>query len=169
MRLAISLLLIFVSLPAAALEVTNVKFGLVCSFAEPQQGVEGWVCHQTDDIFLTDQSRCVYDRTTMPCTWFGFEFDYTAQQERVKLQCLTETSHPKSSGNPSGVLAGDVTSSSFSLELERQKGHFFNPMYYIFAVRPRDETKVIEKITCKAGDTVIFQKKFNLHFPETPK
>jgi hypothetical protein len=166
MRLAIASLLIFASSPVSAIEIANFKSGLACSLAKPRQEADGWICHQTQDILVTDQGRCVYDGATKPCTWFGFEFDYTAHEDRTKLQCLVETSYPTSPGNPSKVLAKDVTSQSHEFELEGTKGHFFNPMYYIFAVRTPGRSTLVETMTCKAGNAVLFQAKFNLHFPE---
>ncbi len=166
MRLAIASLLILASSPAAAIEIANFKSGLVCSSPKSARVADGWICHETQDILVTDQSRCVYDGATKRCTWFGFEFDYTANEIGTKLQCQVETSHPTSPGNPSKVLAKDVTSQSHEFELEGANGHFFNPMYYVFAVTTPDRAKQAETFTCKTGNKVLFQAKFNLHFPE---
>jgi hypothetical protein len=167
MRIAIASLLFFACTPAAAIEIHNFKSGLVCSDADGTQGADSWVCHQTKDILITDQGRCVYNRVERPCTWFGFEFDYTAGEGRTKLQCVVESSRPTSPGNPSKVLAKDVMSQSHEIELVGTSGHFANPMYYIFAVRSAPTSRVVETFTCKSDNAVVFQARFNLQFPET--
>ncbi len=175
MRLAIASLLILASSPVlaspseAALEIDNFKSGLVCSDANPTHGADGWVCHQTQDILVTDQGRCVYDGVARRCTWFGFEFDYTASERGTKLQCVVETSQPMSPGNPSKVLARNVTTQSHEIELEGTSGNFANPMYYVFAVRPPATSKVVETFTCKSANVVVFEARYNLLFPQAVK
>src|SRR5687768_5008900 len=125
-------ILLGISLPCAAIEVANVRSGLVCNDASRSTAGGGWVCHETQDILVTDQGRCTYDGKQRPCTWIGFEFDYAHAGEGTKLQCVSESSAPTRTGNPQAELAVEVTSQPFELELAGASGHFFNPMYWVF-------------------------------------
>ena len=165
MRFLVALLLIAGVFPCSAVEISNFKAGLACTNTKITKDGAGWVCQQTQDILVTDQGSCVYNGKTKPCTWIGFEFDYKSSEENTKLQCVGETSLPSSPGNPREVLAQNVRSQSYELELPGKAGHFYNPMYYIFAVRSLDDSVVVDTLTCKANGVVLFQSKFNLHFP----
>lgn len=169
MRLLLASFLVLASSPVAAVEISNFKSGLVCNAGKPGRDVVDWICQQTQDIPVTDQGRCVYDGVTRPCTWHGFEFDYSAKEPGTKLQCVAETSEPIANGNPREILAREATSHPFELELEGKTGHFINPMYHVFHVKPSGSAPLAETITCKAGDAVLFQAKFNIHFPQADR
>ncbi len=169
MRLFLALVMIFTSFPSVAIEISNFKSGLACTKTELTKDSGGWICQQTHDIFVTDQGSCVYNGVTKPCTWIGFEFDYKLAEKATKLQCISETSEPTAPGNPNGVIAKNVKSQPYELELSGESGHFFNPMYYIFSLRLPSNSVLVDTYTCKADGKVLFQAKFNLHFPEPAK
>jgi hypothetical protein len=161
--LVLASLLLGVSAPTHAVEVLNFKSGLAC-MGSPTSKDDGWVCHETQDVLVTDQGRCVYDGETLPCTWIGFEFDYEGAGTGTRLQCTEETSEPTSSGNPDKELATHASSQQFELPLEGASGHYFNPMYWIFATRPGADDITVS-YTCQGNGAVLFQAKFNVHFP----
>jgi hypothetical protein len=161
--LAIILLLLALPAPTRAVEISNLRWGLACRGSAKGQG-DGWICHQAQDVFVTDQGRCVYDGETLPCTWIGFEFDYAGAGDGAKLQCTDATSEPTTSGNPGKELAKNVSSEQFELALDGAGGHYFNPMYWIFETRPAGRD-IVETYTCRSGGAVVFEAKFNLHFP----
>ena len=165
MRLVLALITILASFPSSAVEISNFKSGLACTNTKLTKDGDGWICQQTQEVLVTDQGSCVYDRATKPCTWFGFEFDYTSDEKTTKLHCLNETSRPTSPGNPHEVLAKSVTSQSYDFDLVGTSGHFYNPMYSVFAAGSPSDSLLVEKFTCRAGDVVLFQAIFNLHYP----
>jgi hypothetical protein len=169
MRFILILCLLLLATPVqAAVDIKNMKAGL-CMDPSPDAKADGWVCHETADIQVTDQGRCVYDGKTRHCTWVGIAFDYVADTGRTVLQCVSESSRPTSHGNPRGVVAENTRSNAFELPLEGRQGHFFNPMYYLFAVRAMDDSVLVDTMTCSHEGKVVFRNTFNVHFPTAPE
>lgn len=95
MRLFVSaILLIGTSAPAAALEISDFRAGLACTNTSVRDDTSGWICHVTEDIFVTDQGRCRYNGKDELCTWVGFEFDYRGAKPWDQLECTLEHSQP---------------------------------------------------------------------------
>jgi hypothetical protein len=157
-------LLLAVPAAAGAVEIRNFRSGLACTGAATTQG-DGWVCHDTQEVFVTDQGQCVYAGDTVPCTWIGFEFDYAGAGLDTRLQCTAETSEPTTSGNPGKEVARHRVSEDFELPLEGDSGHFFNPMYWIFETRPGTHD-ITARYACRSGDATVFTATFHLHFPQ---
>ncbi|GGA83215.1 hypothetical protein GCM10011521_21930 [Arenimonas soli] len=164
MRLACLLLLLAAAQPCTAFEISNFKAGLACTNTTLNDQ-SGWVCHETREIFVTDQGRCVYNGERRLCTWTGFEFDYRSDQDGVTLQCGTTLSKPATFGNPGEVLEEDTTSHAFELELSGKHGHFFNPMYYVFSLREPGTPPMVDTMTCRFDGEVVFTYTFNVHSP----
>lgn len=169
MRFILIFSLFLLALPSQAVDITKVKAGLVCMNPAADGKPEGWVCHETRDILVTDQGRCTYNGASRHCSWYGFSFDYRADTDRTVLHCVAENSRPTSPGNPRGIIAENVTSSTFDIPLEGKQGHFFNPMYYVFAVREPDDAVVVDTMTCSHEGVVVFRNTFNLHLPMAPE
>ena len=156
MRFWLMILVIFASTSASAVEITHFRSGLACA--------SGWICQPTQEILITDQSTCVFNGKETPCTWVGFEFDYTDAPKGAKLQCVSETSVPADSGNPSKLIASDSTSENFEVELPAGNGHFFNPQYFTFVTRPADKSIVVNTAHCAFEGKILFEYRYNLHF-----
>lgn len=154
---------------ASAVEITNFRSGLACTNGALEEGAAGWICQPTEDILMTDQGQCIYNDETIRCTWFGFEFDYKSNTDETNLRCESETSIPTDSGNPEGILERGATSHRYELKLEGRNGHFFNPQYFGFQVRPADASVIVVNGSCRSDDADIFRYRFNLRFPTTPK
>ena len=113
--------------------ISNLKVGTVCS---PEGDLE--ICQETSNIIISGKQRCVYDGNTVPCTWYGFSFDYRTTAAAVKLQCFSSSSEAGDIGNPNGVLHRNVRQNDYELELNISGHHFFNPQYSVFVATLKD-------------------------------
>ena len=160
-RSILFLVMFCLPLQSSALEIERFESGLACT-----DGYSfGWICHDTEEIHVTGQGRCVWDGETLPCTWYGFEFDYSGNHDDITIECNFSASEAGSSGNPAGVIEDESDSGSYSFKLEGEQGTFFNPQYMLLSTRPAEKALLRTDTTCKAGDTVLFEFGFNIHFP----
>lgn len=164
MSLLIPLLALAASQPVAPVEITNFRFGLVCSHTRRTEDESGWICQPTQDIPITDQGSCIFNGEKKRCTWYGFEFAYKAAQPGAKLQCTTQASRPFTAGNPSEEL-GESTTHSYELELEQRQGRFFNPQYTVFAVRSKENSDIRHTTVCRSEGAVVFEYSFTERYP----
>lgn len=149
--------------PASAVEVSNVRSGLVCS----ENGRPGWICHETGDIHVTGTSLCVYDGREEPCTWYGFSFEYTGNVPGSLLDCQFEFTRPTTHGNPAKIVDENVTSGRYALPLEHANGRFFNPQYTLFeaaGVAGSDSANVLAT-RCSIAGRQVLDFRFALHSP----
>ncbi|MRX27463.1 hypothetical protein [Kangiella sp. HZ709] len=155
------LLLLFLLLTpnSEALEISNFKSGYACTDNE----TFGWICHETKDIYITGQSKCVYDGKEKPCTWHGFQFDYKSNKGE-EIFCDYVTSTRINHGNPNEVLGYD-DKGSYSFTLEKKEGSFYNPQYFIFSLADSEEQILRSKTECKVDNKVIFKFEHRYHFP----
>lgn len=157
------------SVPPGELTISNLRSGLACTRSAPAKERSGWICQPTELILVTDQGNCVYDGKKELCTWHGFEFDYSASSSGMKLQCVSHTSEPADDGTPEKVKAQAASSTNFELELPDQKGHFYNPQYYLFQTRGADAPDLIEETVCSHNGAVLIRTRFRFHFPRLPE
>lgn len=125
---------------ASAVEIENFKFGVVCT----DDRTFAWVCFETDEIQISGQGRCIYDGEELPCTWYGYQFDYSGAESGAILQCEISINAPTTLGNPAGVVSVDATSFAFEIELNEGEGHIYEGQYSIFSVNaaPREDVTV---------------------------
>lgn len=159
-------LLTFASIGAvAATEVSDFKFGLVC---DPGKA-HAWICHETEDIQVTGQGRCVYDGKQFPCTWYGFSFNYTNNIPGTELECEYTSTLPRDMGNPEGVVARNVATGKYSLTLEHVEGRVYNPQYTILGVRAPDDDVLDSTTTkCSIAGKKVAVFRLNRIIPVTP-
>ncbi len=168
-RPLLALLACAAALPARAeREISNFRSGLACTGTKVTEDGAGWICHETEDIFVTDQGVCVFNGKERPCTWIGFEFDYRGADKGTKLECISGTTVPVDAGNPNELIATEATSQPYELALEAGSGHFYNPQYFTFNVRPKGQETFVNTGSCKAAGKVLFEYRFKLHFPAMP-
>jgi hypothetical protein len=143
--------------------VKNLVSGLVCG----DGGGDRRVCFQSEDVFVTGESSCVYAGRTAPCTWYGFSFDYELAKDAVTLQCSWSSTDRGSVGNPSEELAQEVNNASYEIELTRGENSFFNPQYSVLPTPLQEKGKVtrIEQ-SCSFQGVSLFEVTFTLHYPE---
>jgi hypothetical protein len=139
--------------------ITNLKYGLVCG---PDYNRR--ICFQTSDIQITGEGRCVYNQQEIPCTWFGYSFDYKLPKDTVELDCEWSSTLPANLGNPIAELKENVSSYHYKIVLNRGESHFFNPQYS--SVRADLGIVEVNKQQCSYNGEKLFEFTFRLHFPE---
>ena len=163
--LILAILLLSLGIGSAnSIEISNFKSGLFCTDLE----TFGWVCHETEQIYVTGQSKCIYDNGSIPCTWHGFEFDYKNHKEGDIISCKLESSRIFSLGNPEGVLSNDTTSDEYELEIPYGSGHFYNPQYVGLSVVTTSEDIEKQDTVCYSNDKEIFRYTKQFVYPKNP-
>lgn len=156
--------------PAYAVEINQFSAGLVCGKndnATPiRQPVAERICFETETIYITGSSTCVFDGYDIPCTWFGFEFEYSDLSDGDTIICEGTSSQPHTYGNPNEVIAENATEFEFTLTPEPGAGRFYNPQYTAFMYRPIGYGREIRETTCRSGDEELFQFRFEIILPE---
>ena len=153
--------------------IENFKSGLVCP--EPSLQADNSkkhspkICFENDTIFITGQSKCVFNDEHHPCTWHGFEFDYNNAKPDQKLDCITRSDAPGTFGNPNEVEIDNTKIHKYELMLDHTKSHFFNPTYSTFGYRPVNKNIVKFKTECFADSKRVFKYSKELIYPEKEK
>ena len=142
-------------------KITNFKSGLACTDGK----TFGWICHETSRIYVTGQSKCIWNKEERPCTWYGFEFDYTGITEDTKILCSSTSSHPSNKGNPKEVLEENTTEDTYELPVRVGDGHFYNPQYSTLSVSEIDNNVVKQHTNCRIDGKKIFEFSFEFVFP----
>ena len=168
MRILLLLLICSLSSPAHALDISNFRSGLACTNSSPGGADEGWICHATQDIHITDQGRCSYAGKDRLCTWAGFEFDYRNAAAGDKLDCTVETSRPIAFGNPNEQLAQDSSLQTFAIDLNPGSGHLYNPQYFTFVAAAPDAEKLVNTGRSSYQGKQVFEYVYRLHYPLLP-
>src|SRR5260221_8716177 len=109
-------------------EITNFRAGEVCSDGIKLLGV----CRVTEDIYVTGQSVCVFNGERRPCTWYGFSFDYVNAKPGTEIICKFSSSLNIANGNPQEIISERTRKGDYQIVLDKEKGHFFNPQYFLF-------------------------------------
>ena len=152
------------SSPASATQVADVKAGLVCD-----PGKNGWICIQTEDIHLTGQGRCIFNKQELPCTWYGFSFQYWDNKPGTQLVCNYKTALPSTMGDPIRAVEGEATEGTFSLPLEGTHGKFYNPQYSIYTLRSRGTPIDSISTRCSIDGREVANFRFNIITGEIPE
>jgi hypothetical protein len=161
MRSIIFTTILVLSLNTAALEVRNFKSGPACTDNESF----GWICHNTKDIYITGQGSCTWNGETKPCSWYGFEFDYSGNKEEVSIQCSYVMSESGSEGNPNEVIREKSNSGSYEIKLTKENGHFYNPQYTLLSSQVKEKALVKSDTICTVNGSTVFEFGYNFHFP----
>jgi len=144
------------SADSAAPVVKNYKFGLVCGASDNRR-----VCFETNVIQITNESRCVYDRRVIACTWFGFSFDYEALDD-VTINCEDVADKPLPSGNPNGVVDASTDRFKYDLTLKKGSHHFFLAKY--MSGEQGEGMPSQNQDACSFEGRVLFSTQFKLEF-----
>lgn len=154
---------------STAVDVTNVKSGLICPYSIDNEGgyeYDPRVCFETEEINITGQGQCVFNGERKLCSWYGFEFEYNNKTENpVPLNCHFSSNRQKTFGNPKEILDDDA--SSYEIMLEPGINHFSNPQYTVFQYSPM-EKKSININTCEIDGHEVFTARFNVIIPAKP-
>ena len=157
MKKIIAIVTLFFSIASNAVEIENFKSGLACTDGE----TFGWICHEVETVYVTGQSKCIYNDEAVPCTWHGFEFDYKGLEEGQSIECRVSSSLPKTGENPD--------ESVYTLDIEGESGHFFNPQQVDLLTVDNSSDIEHEHTECYVGDKKIFEFKKSYVYPKSPE
>ena len=107
--------------------IKNLKSGLMCVGDDDKMHV----CVETTEIPVTGKGTCVLDRREVPCTWYGFSFNYDTLTEPATLNCLWSADEAGDLGNPEKMKVSGVKESQYQLDLSVSETHFANPQYSV--------------------------------------
>ena len=141
-----------------ATEIDNFAFGLVCT----DDSTFAWVCFETRDVHVTGQGRCVYDNNLYPCTWFGFEFDYSGAEPGDTIEGTSTSNRPINTGNPNETIAENTSTTEFQLTLDLIEGHFYNGQYSVLTV---NAPPLEEEITCSLKGEQLLKFSYRVLYP----
>jgi len=158
---AMSIILFIIALNAQAVEIKNFKSGLVCT----DKKTFGWVCHNVEDIYVTGQSQCTFNNKSIPCTWYGFSFDYEKNRKGDVISCEYSSSDQAVVGNPKKIINDKSNVTSYTFELKEEKGHFYNPQYTGLSVSSVDKSLQTGYTVCKSKEGVLFDFSYRFHLP----
>ncbi|UPT62528.1 MAG: hypothetical protein M0D54_19590 [Hyphomonadaceae bacterium JAD_PAG50586_4] len=136
----------------------NLRVGLACP-------LNSSICVETTEVAITGQGVCVYNGERLPCTWYGFEFDYVRAQPGDEVLCVVTSNRSADFGDPSGVSREDANQFEYELPLESEAGHFFNPQYTIFEPNAPSRGTVLEETVCSIGKRELFRFQMEFQFP----
>ena len=165
MKKIIAIVALFFSIASNAVEIENFKSGLACTDGE----TFGWICHEVETVYVTGQSKCVYNDEAVPCTWHGFEFDYKDLKEGQSIECRLSSSLPRTYGSPDEVIDKNVNKTVYKLDIEGESGHFFNPQYVNLVTVDNSTNIEHEHTECYVGDKTLFEFKKSYVYPESPE
>jgi hypothetical protein len=163
----LKLMLIFsivISLKVNSIEISEVQSGYMCGV---KSGMS-FVCHDTPDIYLTDQSECTFNKKVVPCTWYGYSFIYTENIKGSSLQCTYNSSKKATAGNTVEITGKSIDSIEFELVLEKESGFFSNPLYSVYNVRDKNEEPEKVKWVCKADGKTVLDISLRFYSPALP-
>lgn len=118
------------------LEVTGFRSGPVCGAGAGEVGraPSDSIC-PSRSVLMRGKDTCVYDGAEVPCTWWGFEFDYRHAVPNLPMVCIWERSVPSDEGNYAGVRSRNISVDTIAIHFPADSGHLFHPG---FDTVPRD-------------------------------
>lgn len=144
-------------------KITDFKSGAACIV---NTGI-GWICHETENILLTGESSCVFNKEELPCTWYGFEFKYENFTENTNFTCGFKDDGEVVLGNPKGLLENETDSLKYDVPLG--SGRFFNPMYTIFNRLGSEEDTKTTYFECTLDGAHVAKFKLTVVKPKLPE
>ena len=156
---------------AEELKVANLRVGEVChelAVDNVQTNRKSSICFETEEIHVNGQGRCraVGFSGPVPCTWYGYEFDYSGASPGDVIVCTLTSSKPSVYLNPREIVSEETTSVVYELALETPEGHLYNPQYSILHSSGPKGVVLDEETKCYAGDKQLFSFRRRLIYPE---
>jgi len=155
--------------PSSAVEIQNLRSGLVCETQADVRGSKlhvGWICVDTEEIYVTGQGRCMFNQLWEPCVWYGFEFDYENAEEGTVVSCTATWQIAGDEGGPERIVEEKTQSAEWSFSLEPGDGHHFWPQYVTLRARLREAREDTEETACSIDGEEVFRFRITKIFPE---
>ncbi len=163
MRNIVMSLIVLLSANVLGLEISDFKSGLMCGINKDDMG---WVCFESEDIYVTGQSSCQSQSEIMKCTWYGFSFDYSNAKVGQEITCHYTRSEPASQINLQSQSDHTRSSGSFTFTLDKSKGYFVNPQYSVLQTSGnRNEFRLTTATECFSEGKPVFNYKFTSIYP----
>ena len=157
----ITIILTLLSTQSFAFEISNFKSGLACT-----DGVSfAWICHELEDIYVSGQSSCTFNKEKIPCTWHGFSFDYKDYDPSKKIHCQSTSSKQVKLGNPKEITDENSNIFAYEFELKEKSGFFINPQD-VGLTQVNIENAIESSYTsCTYENRKIFEFSKQFHYP----
>lgn len=148
-------------------KISNFKFGLACSgeLSSDNRSRPSHICHESKDVFVTGQGQCLAEGDWVPCTWYGFEFDYLAASAQTRIECVVSYRNPQNFVNVEESVAEDTRTFTYSIELAGKRGRHFQAQYSIFSYRRPEVVAAESRTVCRYNELVLFEFDDIVHFP----
>ena len=155
---------------AEELTITNLRVGEVCQelvVGEAQTSRKSGICFETNEIHINGQGLCraAGFSDPVPCTWYGYEFDYSGARPGEIITCKLTASMPGTYLNPREVVIEDSTSFEYEHALETPSGHVYNPQYSILQAGGPRGIILDDETVCFAGDNEVLRFRKRLIYP----
>ncbi len=149
--------------PLGKVVIRNLQSGTVCGPPSAPR-----ICQITSTIDVTGQGSCVFNRTTIPCTWFGYSFDYDLPSSTATLQCEWQSDVGRRMGNPDQALAENASHGQYELTLRNDTHHYINPQYR--GLSAADSGGSVESLrqSCGYAGEQLFEVAFEFRYPMRP-
>ncbi len=154
--------------PGDASEISNFRSGIACPAQQTigQPSPVSRICFDTNVVQITGQSTCTYNNQQLPCTWYGFEFDYADFPENAELSCKLTSNRMGDFGNPDGISQKNSAAYEYAISVPAGNGHFFNPQYSVFTYSNSEESIIEETTSCSLEGEELFRFERRLVYPE---
>jgi len=140
--------------------LSNFRSGKLCVDANGDKSV----CVEQVDVTVDGADRCGFDGRQVPCTWFGFEFDFLDADPVVPLVCAWERSVPGNMGNLDGIVERDTSSGVGSVLLPGADGHYVYANFQVHSTPPGAvPSQIISKFDCSYAGVALFDVEYRLN------
>jgi hypothetical protein len=150
----------------SALEISNFKSGQMCGINKDDMG---WVCFESEEIYVTGQSSCQSQDRIFKCTWYGYSFEYSGAKQGQEISCKYTTSKPVYGVSLDSADSEPSTTSTYTFGLQDEEGYFVNPQYSALRTsgssRPQ---KLFHKAECSSEGKRVFDYQFISIYPPDP-
>ncbi len=121
-------------------QIKNFKFGLM----KKAESGEWYVYKEGNQLLLTINGKCTYNKKVKDCMWRGIEFNYAFENENTILTCEKLSSRASNYGNPEKVIEKHTKKYEFDLTLHDKKGRKTVPGYTVYSFNYEDNNNAVK-------------------------
>lgn len=161
-KFLVSLIVLF-SANVSGLDISDFKSGHMCGINKDDMG---WVCFESEDIYVTGQSSCQSQSEVVKCTWYGFSFEYSNAKVGQEITCHYTKSKPVYDVSLSSSSDEPSSASSYTFKLAESEGYFVNPQYSVLVTSDNNqELRLTTTAECFSEGKSLFSYKFTSIYP----